>query len=621
MNLTISKLSKFFIPIFLILLSSCSTAITTKFEKREATILKGDTAVISWDFDNADSVVVSGVEGYYKGKDSIKVSPIKNTTYDIDAYNFYKEHCKMQWDINVMHYSKTGPIIDTDPRNLTTTDEISNYLTGVTKDIDISQIKIVGTKQPIENNTFSVNFLPLDKYGNFISEINFENDTIRKIAINAINSSSQINIQKVFEKITTNSNEEIINFCICIDNSAAAENNEQIYEQIRKLSEKHKLEDDFVLTTFNHNFDGLNTLNKNSDKSFAPFNFAIKEPNGLNATNKSLGKVINSLNDSFSNRRKVLLLITKSSDNSSVLYDEKDLSLHARKNNIPIYVIAIGSSFPTFNLEYLANSTGAKLYLLEENRQDKIADILYEIIFSQKFHYTVDFLTDVAINQDKLDIELTVKNLEKINTQIDRHSIPLKPNKIYSDYQILSLFENENEIPQTYFNAFRTLVEVLDTNKNMVIELVGNALDDTLTDDNKSHSIGLQRAQLIRRQLVKLGANPSQIRVTSEGSYRPLYPFSQKNWQKKYNNRVEVRWLLPEEKPYEIIAGIVETELKAILEVEKYENSGYQAYYQRIIKNQRPAYRILIWGYQTEAQAQKASQTLKQTFKKTFEVK
>ncbi len=618
MNLTISK---FFIPIFLILLSSCSTAITTKFEKREATIFKGDTAVISWDFKNADSVVVSGVEGYYKGKDSIKVSPVKNTTYYIDAYNFHKKHCKMQWDINVMHYSKTGPIIDTDPRNLTTTDEISNYLTGVTKDIDISQIKIVGTRQPIGNNTFTVNFLPLDKYGNFISEINFENDTIQKVAINALNSTSRINIQKVFEKITTNSNEEIINFCICIDNSATAENNEQIYEQIHKLSVKHKLEDDFLFTTFNHNFDGINILNKSSDQSFTPFNFEIKEPSGLNATNKSLEKTINALNNSFSNSRKVLILITKSNDNSSILYDEKDLSLYARKNNIPIYVIAIGSSFPTFNLEYLANSTGAKLYLLEENRQDKIADILYEIVFSQKFHYIIDFLTDVAINQDKLDIELSVKNLEKIDTQIDRHSIPLKHNKFFPDYQILSLFEDNNEIPTTYFNSFRTLGEVLNKNENIIIELVGNALDDKLTDDNKCHSIGLQRAQLVKRQLVKLGANPSQIRITSEGSYKPLYLLSQKNWQKKYNNRVEVRCLLPEEKPYEIIAGVVETEMKATLEVKNYEDYGYQSYYQRIIKNQRPAYRILIWGYETEAQAQKAVQTLRQTFNKKFEIK
>jgi len=302
-----------------------------------------------------------------------------------------------------------------------------------------------------------------------------------------------------------------------------------------------------------------------------------------------------------------MIIITGSSDNSSILYDENELLEHAIQNGIKIYVLAIGQSIPTYNLSKLADGTGGKLFLIDDNDLENINNSINKIVFGLRHHYFVDVSFYKSEYANNIDFKLNIKN--KVNkTLSDNVNILLKKEKLYSDFQAVASFENnELLINPVYDNLINRLTQALKNNPHLTIELIGNS-DATEGKEADCKKIALQRSQLLRKRLINEGINQEQIRITNNGSESPLYMFPISEWQHKYNNRLEVRWMVAEDYPFEIISDklIVQSEEMAMQEIESLENKGYKAYYQRIIKNERPAYRIIIWGYKTEKEVNTA---------------
>ena len=172
----------------------------------------------------------------------------------------------------------------------------------------------------------------------------------------------------------------------------------------------------------------------------------------------------------------VLILITQSADNASVLYDERDLLEYSRKSNIPIYVIVIGSEVPTYNLTYLANGTGGAIYIIENEELNELPNIINEIVFSQRYYYSIDFLSSVGTNQKELSLELILKdNLGDFITS-SFYNMPLKQDKILSDFQFVAAFDkNEDIVLKEYFTGLRDLSEVLNNNPAVLVELIGHS--------------------------------------------------------------------------------------------------------------------------------------------------
>ncbi|MPN19931.1 hypothetical protein SDC9_167306 [bioreactor metagenome] len=192
---------------------------------------------------------------------------------------------------------------------------------------------------------------------------------------------------------------------------------------------------------------------------------------------------------------------------------------------------------------------------------------------------------------------------------------------MFADYQIIASYNVGDTVVSSVFEpAISDVAEALLTNSELVLELIGNS-SSVEGNEDICNKFALTRAQAIRKKLMENGVKSKQIRVSSESSYRPLFQSPKTNWQFMYNNRVEVRWLSPEEMPYEIIAGYYTSEDEALSEVTKWESKKYLAYYQRIMQNQRPAYRVLLWGYQTEDAASKEAKKLSNEYKRTFVVK
>ncbi len=594
----------------LMLLNACSSKITSEYTEMHTEIYAGESAMIYWNFKNADSVLIDKIDGVFARKGSFEVSPTKTTVYNLNAFNKAGNKKTLTWIVNVIGLPQAGPKLSLG--EIGTSNKSSEYIAGVAESVELDRIKIVGGTYPHENNSFSLKFLPFDKHGNYINNMDIQSN-LMSIFTKELSEACTITGYK--EK---NIYQVKNNFCFAIDNSAAATENYWIFEQIKRLSELYPLSDNFFISYFNQNFGDFFPIEKDENNHFKQF-YNIPDPSGFNSINKSVGQTINLMKD-FSEKN-IIILITQSADNASVLYDEKDLILHAQKNNIPIHAVAVGSTFPTYNLAYLASKTGGRLYVLEAENINLLPALLHEIIFSQHFHYNVDFIPPISINQRELNVELSVKGAENSDAKKDSYIFPLRQEKIFSEFQILASFNDaDTSVSESYLLSIRNLAATLIDNPKSVIELAGHssANEGNAKECNK---IALLRSQNIRKKLIEFGANPAQIRLSVEGASRPLYLFPQSKWQDEYNNRIEIRWLLPEELPYEILAEVAVSETDAQATVDKWEQLNYRAYYQRIIQNQRPAYRVLIWGYATESDAQKAIRKLKQKYRKNFVLK
>lgn len=600
-----------------IFIFACSNNITTNIEQRTSSIIRGDSICLKWNFSNADIVYISKIPEKFNGIDSFIVSPENTTTYDIYAYRDKKEISKIQWKINVVNQLKSGFDIF-DLTDLDSSTKQSNYLVGVNNNSIISAIKIIGIENP--NNLYNptIKFIPLDKYGNYISEIDFgDTSVINYIQIDN-NKSIKTILQSISEKKTFITDSNKFNFYFCIDNSQASTNT--IYNQLLLLSKEYHLSDNFFITTFNQNITPVLPIQKDSNYTFNPLIY--NDNQGINAANNALYNLINYINSKTIHKNDIIILITKSNDNASIFHTEQEIVKIAKEHNIKLYVVAIGETIPTYNFEYLANATGGSLYILNEKEILDLYNVLHEILFVQKFYYRakVSIPYKFDFNED-LILNLSLKDTNNSNIIYNNYTLPSKHIDLFSNYKTLAIFNNKStKIQEEFYSNLQALADTLNKHKDLTIKLIGHAHIDNIPQV-EINKIALNRAQNIRRKIIEFGANPSQIRISSECNYYPVYAQPNEIWQQDYNNRVELFWLIPQEQPYEIIAGTANSENLAKKEVEKFNNYGFKAYYERLNLDTITSYRIFIWGYSTEDEALKAKEELTKLFKYNFKIR
>lgn len=599
--------------IIILLFSACSNNISKNVQQYNNNIVLGDSILLNWNFKSADSVYIDKLNKNFNNVDSIFVTPKQNTTYNIYGYTSKEETYKIQWNVKVINYLKSGFDIF-DLTNLKHSNIRSNYLLGVTNSSTISTIKIVG----IENldSITTIKFIPLDKFGNFISEINFKDTSLISYITLNTNKSTSIPIDNISEKKIFFFDTNKINFYFCVDNSQAS-NRTEIYNQLSILSKHYNLSDNYFITYFNQNTNKILPILKDTNNHFMPFIYSTQS--GINATNKALYNLINSINKSTTCKNKIIL-ITQGADNASLLHTEQEISNLAKNKNIQIYIIVIGTTIPTYNFEYITNTTGGKLYLLDKSDIFNLYNLIHEIIFSQKFYYRIN-IKENFLSKKELILNLSIKDINNVDTTYDNYTIPLEAPETFANYKTLALFNGKTtKVQEEYYSNLKFLADTLNKNPDLIIKLIGHTFIKNSTQ-NECNKIALSRAQNTRRKIIEFGANPSQIRIASESNYSPIYLQPTEDWQELYNNRVELFWIIPSEQPYEIMAGIVNSENIAKKEIDIYEKYGYKAYYERINIEEKPFYRIFIWGYSTELEAIKTKEKLIKLFNRDFKIR
>ncbi len=613
---------KYYIIIIVILISGCASPPLELVDlKGFSVIQKGETAKLKWHFNYADEVTIDKIQGVFNGLDSAYVSPSEDTQYIITVHQD-DETMRYSWRVFVNPKDTGSP--RRGPQTLTPLDlnqsyKPSEFLSGKIdkgSDYALRQIKLMRIIHPgDDNDKLELQFLILDQYGNYIpglsekqAQINIENFCRHE--------TSQIKLSVLNEQEFTSSDDGL-NIGISVEKSAAAKNLPQLIKNLKEFSSKLDQSDAMMFSTFNQNIEQVTKLLPAENAHWRLKTYAHPEKSGLSALYKTAFKSIVQLGSSKKEGKNLYIMVVYGADNSSIIYDAQDVADIAKEFGIPIYIIGIGGAIESYSLKYLCSVTGGKYYYIQDYEISNINLILQEIIFSGKTHYSVEFPVDNFLGKCReINSKLSIPLDEKVLSDDTR--IIIQPWAQYSGYQAVAAYtEGIDKVAEQFHDNIESLAEVLKDNPAYAVQLIGHSYEEKSETDQQ---LSLQRAQLVRRELITKGAAPHQIRVKAEGSNKPVYYIPREEWQLYYNRRVEIKWLDPELMPFEIIAEQTWTEEKALLKVEEWERKGKQAYYERYLHNHKPIYRVKLWGYKTYSEAKNSAKELSEKYRASFTV-
>lgn len=578
-------------------------------------IEKGESASLKWNIGNADVVKINNLGAILKGNDSINVFPTGTTKYSFTAYNDF-DTISLSWLVKVLDDSNND-IGKGFTRINSASDEISfiesDYLRGVNNASDINGIKSlkVMKREYSPDGSLIMNAIIIDEFGNYLPDLPQGSDWIIKSECGDNRMTAEIN--QFYE--SKYSPESPLEIALLIENSVIAGEQFPVMEYIESFLYSLDNKDEVSIDYFNQSLQEGISLTNATNLRGNPVLYEKPLPDGLNAYYKAAYHSINNFKNEIANENKIVIIISFSSDNASIIYKANDVSDLAKQYGIPVYTIGIGSAVESYPLKYISDISGGRHYLLGEEELFNLPHILNEICFSQKAYYQLKY----SLQNDNCNFTNININIPASNSNGDIVKIYNKPEGQYSGYQAVAAFnERDTVVSKDFFESIRSLARVLKDNPNSIIELIGNSSIEGNFVINQD--LSLKRAQAVRRLLIESGALPEQIRVRGEGAGEPLYYFQEREWQKYFNRRVELRWLDPELLPYELIANVRKSEDEALKEVESWENAGYKSYYQRYIINDLPVYRVKLWGYATEEEALMESKRLEQKYRISFMV-
>jgi outer membrane protein OmpA-like peptidoglycan-associated protein len=598
-----------------LLIYSCSRGpIKETYYPGFSEIKKGEEATIEWSFENADRVRIEGYDKEFKSSDKVVVSPLKTTKYTMVVYQDDKDTALYDWRVYVRSSEKSEPQRGPEVLsgiNVSPSYEASKYFRGIispSNQVRAKQLKIIRKIYPNPlGEEIGIRALLLDEFGNYISGLN--NEQVFSYSFNGQDEANQVQVKSFGEK-SYSASVPSLHLSFLLDNSAAAEFNSAVFGYLKESIAMLHSDDVVTFAHFNQNFRKYFEFQSAASAFLELSGRDLPPHSGLNALYKAAYFAVGNHNEYRGTSENLLILITYSNDNSSIVFGIKDVVEFARNHQLPIYIIGIGDGIETFNLKYLADASGGRFYFVPENDLMQIKSVMKEIIIGQRTYY--HFPIKIADKQSKLSVAQV-----KSGNLFEKSKVIRIAEEQYSYNQLLSAFSyRDSTIGMEFDENFSILAQLLRDNPGHAIQLVGHS---SIEGNNEFNShIALKRAQEARRKLLELGASPNQLRVRSESNNMPIYYLQNVAWQQYYNRRVEIRWLDPELMPFEIVAGQFNSEYEALLNVESWEKKGFKAYYQRYLKDNFPMYRIKLWGYRTLDDAESTVRILQKDSKLSF---
>jgi len=582
----------------LALLISCSHKIEVKRFDGISKVPLNEETEICWEFGKADYVLIEGYNEVLPPAGCINVTPKGDKTLKFKAVSYF-DTVNLSWEIQTFK-TKRGL---SDISNTYVSYEKSEFMVAkiesekVGENV-ISQIKVMSYTK--NENKISVNYILLDEFGNFVSGLNEAN-------VKVISKDKEFFIESFREH---NKSEKNFNIVMMIDNSYASENLDEylpkIFEICRSLSEENNV----ILCFYNSltaDFISFPTL-----ETIINYKLPDKNLNNLYLVMQNFLETFESDGD----KENILINLAFSGDNSSMYVDAKDVSSSALEKKFKIYNVIVGTAANTSSFLYMSHFTGGRLYFLQGDDLDKFELIVNEILFSHYYYYTIEYTVD-TIQSSSFRIEYSLPE----KTLSDQFKVYFAPEDQYSDYQILALFDSKSIIIEKKFlPQLEKLAEIAKNNPNYTLEIIGYA--EIEGNEEFTYKLAFNRAKMVAEFLIQNGVPKHQMRIVSEGSSKPIYFLPQKQWQKMYNRRVEIRWINPEKLPYEIIvAENYSSEKIASEKVQMWEQRAFKAYYERMLKNNMPYYRVKLWGFASKEEADKVLKNLKKKYKGNYEVR
>lgn len=582
---------------------------------------------MEWDFANANHVKVDLYDKLYNPIDSAKVSPNTSKEYKITAFH-ESDTVAYKWTVEVVDKAdddkeeeiaelkdssvqenqiKTpkSPIINAYEPNNTNSEFINGSIGPEAAPVRIRIINSIKVDKKLELKT-----IILDENGNFINGLNSKVVDLSFIqrCLKSSSSVGDLNIEEVHKSQGSD-------YSILFDNSSVAEFNFPILERVQNFAESLRSDDKVLFSYFNQNYVEYIPLTTQQEFVNKFKNYDLPTPSGLSGLYRAIYTNLLSFTPNVSkDKNKALIIVTYSEDNSSLIYSPDDIISAAQNFGIPIYVIAVGDAYNSYNLQKMSNATGGKLYTIENDSLHTIEYILKEIDFGLNNHYslTMEFDNNPDECRDsygKLILKYGDKTLE------DGLILNPSKNEFHSYYQSVAIFEDKSaELDQSYSDQIIELSNVLKNNPGYKVKLVGHSGQE----GNKEYDaeISENRAINVKNLMTKNGVNDDQILTGSEGFSKPLYILGQTPWQNNFNRRVELKWITPyESAPFEIVVEQVWTEEEAYSSTAKWNKRGFQSYYDNYLIGNEPVYRIMLWGFKSEDEVKETATSIMKKYK------
>lgn len=587
-------------------------------------IAAGQTGVIRWSFANADYVAVAGIPGSFQPDDSVYVTPDITTAYRLTGYGgsdsaiaFFTMRVDTPQDANAQ--VETGGLVegaDEPVEFIAESSMPSFYYSGIAEKGDRPEVVKIMRALPAGKERPEFHAVVLDQYGNFLPN---NASQFAPLKFSCVGSFSTLSRPANVEEVQAQ-HAPTVSVALCADYSYGVEDMVPALENAyRNFFRAFASEDEISFVRFDHRVETSFQLLA-SDRAAAELAPGSVYRGGLTAVYRAAWAGLKSLKKS-SLSNKALVLVSAGSENSSLLYTVGDVAEAARTMNIPVYTIALGMDAETYSLRYLSDYSGGRFY--QANSVEEVSAILREIAYSYRAYYTLSYpepstpTDEVAECPGMVYATLgmsgnmeTLREMRLWNT--DRQT--------YAPFhQIVSTFPATSfDVPTIYSEHITALATLLKDNPDKPVELTGHSEPGTSEEDDMVAS--LRRAQAVRDALLRLGVSAQQVRIRGAGGSTPMYYFAAQQWQQDLNRRVELRWLDPALLPFEIVAQTVFTEQEAEKLTVQWAERGQRAYYELVMAQRTPAFRIKLWGYDTYDSALDAKATLQKKYRVNLSV-
>lgn len=581
-------------------------------------IQEGEAAQMFWTFRHADSVLVEPDGSLHPIEGHAVVTPTRTTDYRIVAYRPGVDSLVHPWRIAVASRTGHGGDVATGPQDgisagpsvLSSNDFPSRWLRGVTTDAGATPatLRIVGARYA--GTEAVVEAILLDTKGNDVMAVAPEATWLTTATCRdgrRLGFTTEAPSLHPWQSAAATAS-----VVIAVDNSSAAGGvATAVLPSLARMLPGLVAADSVGVMLYDHTTTDLAVLQPAAATAAVCATTTIPESVGLTAMLAATRTAMRTLEPSTAAVRDVIV-VAASDDNASLTTTTLDVIEQARHAGIRIHTVRIGTSAMGYVYRHISTATGGRSYLLPDGAVDEAADVVRELLYARRQYRSVVVPID-APNDECADLVLRMQIANGSSVLIDSVRIPRTPRLYRPPYQAVAAFADSTDDELHRFDPLLALVgEDLMEHGGRRIELAASVSNDYSGDAMRR---AWDRGRVVADFLIGYGVSARQVQVRAEGSTRPLYYMQLDGWQRRLNNRVEIRYLDRDTVPFTVIVGQVASEEMASTAVETWEDRGFRAYFEPIVVDRAPAYRIRLWGYASQEAATIAAKDVSRRYK------
>ncbi len=254
----------------------------------------------------------------------------------------------------------------------------------------------------------------------------------------------------------------------------------------------------------------------------------IAEYGGGTAINDALGKAIDVLDSCIISNNKVAIIFTDGNDNSSKISKE-EVILKAKLKGIIVFAIDFGRNADAEYMRELASQTGGCYYHIYSTNEFNM--IFTDIYKRMKNAYILEYATTFfGLSQ----INLLFCNKSKKFEMHDFINNPLSKGNFINVN--IKFDNNKSNISKIYSSEIDKLARIIKEDPNLKFQI--HVHTDDVGDAKSNLSLSQKRADAIKNELIKKGADKLRITAKGFGESSPIADNKTKEG-KALNRRIE----------------------------------------------------------------------------------